>query len=64
MRIVAQIWEDPEQIAGLSAPQVHQVLSQLKQIGVKALVSRSNPGFVNDDGWIAIARTDIYVRML
>ena len=43
----------PDEIAGLSAPQVRQVLSQLKQVGVKALVSRSNPGFVNDDGWIA-----------
>jgi len=48
----------------LSAPQVRQVLSQLKQIGIKALVSRSKPGFVNDDGWSAIPRTDIYVRML
>ena len=64
VRIVAQIWEDPDQIAGLSAPQVRQVLSQLKQIGIKALVSRSRPGFVNDDGWSAIPRTDIYVRML
>jgi hypothetical protein len=64
VRIVAQIWEDPDQIAGLSALQVRQVLSQLKQIGVKALVSRSKPGFVNDDGWSAIPRTDIYVRML
>ena len=64
VRIVAQIWEDPDQIAGLSASQVRQVLSQLKQIGIKALVSRSKPGFVNDDGWRAIPRTDIYVRML
>jgi len=64
VRIVAQIWEDPDQIVGLSAPQVRQVLSQLKQIGIKALVSRSKPGFVNDDGWSAIPRTDIYVRML
>jgi hypothetical protein len=64
VRIVAQIWEDPDQIAGLSAPQVRQVLTQLKQIGVKALVSRSKPGFVNDEGWIAIPRTDVYVRML
>ena len=53
-----------DQIVGLSAPQVRQVLSQLKQIGIKALVSRSKPGFVNDDGWSAIPRTDIYVRML
>ena len=64
VRIVAQIWEVPEEIAGLSAPQVSQVLSQLKQIGIKALVSRSKPGFVHDDGWIGIPRTDIYVRML
>jgi hypothetical protein len=64
VRIVAQIWEDPEQVAGLSAPQVRQVLSQLKLIGVKALVSRSKPGFVNDEGWTAIPRTDVYVRML
>ena len=61
---MAQIWEDPEQVAGLSAPQVRQVLSQLRQIGVKAVVSRSKPGFVNDEGWTAIPRTDVYVRML
>ena len=64
VRIVAQIWEDPEQIAGLSAAQVSQVLSQLKLAGVKALVSRAHPGFVNDEGWIGIPRTDIYVRKL
>ncbi len=64
VRIVAQIWEIPEEIAGLNAAQVSQVLSQLKQAGVKALVSRSHPGFVNDDGWIGIPRTDIYVRRL
>ncbi len=64
VRIVAQIWEDPEQVAGLSAPQVRQVLSQLRQIGVKALVSRPRPGFINDEGWTSIPRTMIYVRML
>jgi 4-amino-4-deoxy-L-arabinose transferase-like glycosyltransferase len=64
VRIVAQIWEDPEQVSGLSVPQVRQVLSQLKQIGVKALVSRSKPGFVNDEGWTAIPRTDVFVRIL
>jgi hypothetical protein len=64
VRIVAQIWEDSEQIAGLSAPQVSHVLSELKQAGIKALVSRSHPGFVNDGGWVGIPRTDIYVRML
>jgi hypothetical protein len=64
VRIVAQIWEDPEQMAGLDAPQVRQVLSQLRRIGVKALVSRSRPGFVNDEGWTAIPRTDVFVRML
>ena len=64
VRIVAQIWEIPEEIAGLSEPQVSQVLSQLKQTGIKALVSRSQPGFVNDHGWIGIPRTDIYVRKL
>jgi 4-amino-4-deoxy-L-arabinose transferase-like glycosyltransferase len=64
VRIVAQIWEDPDRIQGLSAPEVHQVLGQLRQIGVKALVSRGKPGFVNDEGWIAIPRTDVYVRML
>jgi hypothetical protein len=64
VRIVAQIWEVPEQIAGLSASQVSQVLSQLKQAGIKALVSRAHPGFLNDAGWIGIPRTDIYVRML
>jgi hypothetical protein len=64
VRIIAQIWEDPEEIAGLGAERVSQVLSQLKQTGIKALVSRSHPGFVNDSGWIAIPRTDIYVRKL
>jgi hypothetical protein len=64
VRIVAQIWEDPDQIAGMSAGEVQRVLSQLKQTGVKALVSRVKPGFVNDAGWIAIPRTDVYVRML
>ncbi len=64
VRIVAQIWEDPDSIAGLSAPEVRRVLNQLKQIGVKALVSRVKPGFVNDQGWVAIPRTDVYVRML
>jgi hypothetical protein len=64
VRIVAQIWEDPDQIAGLSLPEVRRVLSSLKQVGVKALVSRSKPGFANDDGWNAIPRTDIYVRMI
>ena len=54
----------PDEIAGLSAAQVSQVLSQLKHAGIKALVSRSNPGFVNDEGWIGIPRTDIYVRKL
>jgi hypothetical protein len=43
---------------------VSQVLSQLKQAGIKALVSRAHPGFLNDAGWIGIPRTDIYVRML
>jgi 4-amino-4-deoxy-L-arabinose transferase-like glycosyltransferase len=64
VRIVAQIWEDPDQIAGLSLPEVRRVLSSLKQVGVKALVSRSKPGFANDDGWNGIPRTDIYVRMI
>jgi hypothetical protein len=64
VRIVAQIWEDPDDIAALDNPQVRRVLSQLKQIGVKALVSRSKPGFANDDGWSIIPRTDIFVRML
>jgi hypothetical protein len=64
VRIVAQIWEDPDQILGLSAPKVHQVLTELKQIGVKALLSRDKPGFVNDEGWRAIPRTDVYVRLL
>jgi hypothetical protein len=64
VRIVAQIWEDPEQIAGLNAPEVRRVLTQLKQIGVKALVARAKPGFVNDEGWIAVPRTDVYIRML
>jgi hypothetical protein len=31
---------------------------------LKALVSRVKPGFVNDEGWNAIPRTDIYVCML
>jgi hypothetical protein len=64
VRIVAQIWEDPDDIAGLSAPQVGQVMSKLKEIGVKALVARARAGFVNDEGWSAIPRTDIYVRMI
>jgi hypothetical protein len=65
VRIVAQIWEDPDQVAGLSAPQVRRVLTQLRQVGIKALVSRtSKPGFVNDEGWIPIPRTNIFVRML
>ena len=64
VRIVAQIWEDPDRIVNLSAPEVRRVLAQLKEIGVKALVSRVKPGFVNDDGWIAIPRTDVYVRVL
>jgi hypothetical protein len=64
VRIVAQIWEDPDRIQGLSAPEVGQILTELRQIGVKALVSRSKPGFVNDEGWVAVPRTDVYVRML
>jgi hypothetical protein len=65
VRIVAQIWDDPDKIAGLSASSVHQLLAQLRQIGVKALVSRTaKPGFVNDEGWVAIPSTNIYVRML
>jgi len=64
VRIVAQIWENPDDIMGMSAPEVRRVLNQLKQTGVKALVSRVKPGFVNDTGWIAIPRTDVYVRML
>jgi len=27
-------------------------------------VSRVKPGFVNDHGWIAVPRTDVYVRVL
>jgi hypothetical protein len=61
---VAQIWEDPDRVAGMSATQVTEVLSELKQVGVKALISRARPGFVNDQGWIAIPRTDMYVRLL
>jgi hypothetical protein len=64
VRIVVQIWEDPDQIAGLSALRVRQILELLKQTGIKALVSRAKPGFVNDEGWIAIPRTDVFVRML
>ena len=65
VRIVAQIWEDPDKIAGLSASRVHEVLAQLRQIGVKALVSRTaRPGFINDEGWVSIPNTRIYVRML
>lgn len=65
VRIVAQIWDDPDKIAALDASRVHQVLGQLRQIGVKALVSRTaKPGFVNDEGWVAIPNTNIYVRML
>jgi hypothetical protein len=64
VRIVAQVWDDTDQIADLSAPEVRQVLSKLKGIGIKALVARSKPGFVNDEGWSTIPRTDIYVRML
>jgi hypothetical protein len=65
VRIVAQVWEDPERIEGMSAAQVRQLLAQFKQIGVKAIVSRtSRPGFVNDSGWVAIPRTNFCVRML
>jgi hypothetical protein len=64
VRIVAQIWEDPDRVAGMSAPEVTEVLTELKQVGVKALISRARPGFVNDQGWIAIPRTDMYVRLL
>jgi hypothetical protein len=64
VRIVAQIWEDTDRMAGLSAPEVRQVLAKLKETGVKALVSRPKPGFVNDEGWVAIPETTTYVRML
>jgi hypothetical protein len=64
VRIVAQIWEDPDRVAGMSAPEVTEVLTELKQVGVKALISRARPGFVNDQGWMAIPRTDMYVRLL
>ena len=64
VRIVAQIWEDPDTVEGMSGPEVRRALSQLKQIGVKALVSRVKPGFRNDEGWVAVARTNAYVRML
>ena len=64
VRIVAQIWEDPDQIVDLRADQVLNVLAKLKQLGVKALVSRGKPGFMNDNGWVPVARTDVYVRIL
>jgi hypothetical protein len=64
VRIVTQIWDDPDQIVGLDAAHVRQILTQMKQVGVKALVSRARPGFTNDEGWIAIPRTDVYVRRL
>ena len=64
VRVVAQIWEDPDQIAGLPAPRVREVLAQLKQLGVKALISRSRQGFLNDEDWVAVPRTDVFVRPL
>jgi len=64
VRIVTQIWEDPDRVAGLSAERVREILAQLKQLGVKALVSRGERGFHNDQGWIAVPRTDVFVRPL
>jgi hypothetical protein len=64
VRIVAQIWEDPDEYVNLGAPQVQQVLQKLKQLGVKALVSRSKAGFVNDRGWSNVPGTDVYIRPL
>jgi hypothetical protein len=39
-------------------------MDRLRQLGVKAVVARSGPGFVNDEGWVAVPRTDIWIRML
>ena len=64
IRMVAQIWENPDRIVGLSAPQVQELMGQLKTLGVKALLSRVKPGFVNDRGWVGIPHTDVYVRLL
>ena len=64
VRIVAQIWEDPDEFVNLGASQVQQVLDRLKQLGVKALVSRGKAGFVNDRGWSHVPRTDVYIRPL
>ncbi|MEO8594984.1 MAG: hypothetical protein ABI759_16815 [Candidatus Solibacter sp.] len=64
VRVVAQIWEDPDRIENLEASQVGQILSQLRQTGVKALLSRTKRGFVHDDGWVAVPRTDVFIRVL
>lgn len=64
VKIIAQIWEDADKVENLGAPQVQQILDQLRQLGVKAMISRVKPGFVNDHGWVAVPRTDVYVRML
>ncbi|MEO8372730.1 MAG: hypothetical protein ABI806_26335 [Candidatus Solibacter sp.] len=64
VRIVAQIWENPDEYVNLAAPQVEQILAKLKQLGIKALVSRNRAGFVNDQGWIYVPGTDVYIRPL
>jgi hypothetical protein len=63
-RVVAQIWEDPEKVSRLSEAQVREVLSTLRSVGVKALLSRSKPGFANDSAWTAIPGTDAWLRLL
>ena len=62
--MVAQIWEDADRMEVLPAPDVAQILVQLRQLGVKALIARGKRGFQNDEGWIAVPRTDVFIRKL
>ena len=63
-RVIAQLREDPDQVRDLSEPEVQRVLAQFRSVGVKAQVSRFEPGFNNDSGWVAVPETDSYVRLL
>jgi hypothetical protein len=52
-------------VANLDREEVQRILAELKRSGVKALLSRTaNPGFVHDQGWVAIPNTPVHVRML
>jgi len=62
-RIDIWVMESPQVVAKASAEKTALLLSRLRANGAKAVVSLGT-GFINDTGWVHIAHSNIYIRLL